>query len=80
MYTVKSKDEIQKYIDDEHLLPYKFSIDNYNDDVFGTKLTNSQGRTIEQNHHLYIKRKGIGFIIYHFMVKREIVNKIREYV
>lgn len=80
MYTIKSKDEIQKYTDNGNPLPYKFSIDNYNDDVFGTKLTNIQGRTIEQNQYLCIKRKGIEFSIYSFMVKREIVNKIREYV
>jgi len=80
MYTVKSKDEIQKYIDDGNPLPYKFSIDNYNDDVFGAKLTFSQSKLLETNRSINISRKSNAYTIYHFMVKREIANKIREYV
>lgn len=80
MYTVKTKEEITKYINNENLIPYGFNLDNYKDIVFGTKLTFSQSKLLETNRAINISRKSNAYTIYHFMVKREIANKIREYV
>ena len=74
-YFIKEKNQIK-----ETDLPFNIKINDYNDKIFGQKITINQYNSAKIYGSVKIQKDNINYFISFNMIRREIRNKIKSYV